>query len=153
MFVLTRDNGRAVAELCARLDGLPLALELAAAHVRALPPAALLPRLGRQFDLLRGPADAPTRQQSLPATVDWSYDLLTVEEQQLFRRLAVFAGGCTLDAVAIVCQIESQVDVQAGLAALVDKSLVRQEADADGRDAVQTPGNHAPCGSGKACRR
>lgn len=132
MFRLTANNAAAVAELCAHLDGLPLALELAAAHVRGLPPAALLPRLARQFDLLRGTADAPSRQQSLAATVEWSYDLLTIEEQRLFRRLAVFAGGCTLDAVAMVCQDDAQPDVLAGLAALVDKSLVRQEVDADG---------------------
>ena len=102
MFRLTANNAAAVAELCAHLDGLPLALELAAAHVRALPPAALLPRLARQFDLLRGTADAPDRQQSLSATVAWSYQLLPPDEQRVFRRLGALQGRFPIEAAAAV---------------------------------------------------
>src|SRR5437763_5705960 len=131
-FRLTEDNRAAVAELCARLDGLPLALELAAARTRVLSPAALLARLDQQSDLLRGAPDAPVRQQSLRATVEWSHDLLPADEQRLFRRLGVFAGGCTLEAASAVCHDDAHADVLAGLASLADKSLLRQEPNADG---------------------
>jgi predicted ATPase len=103
-FSLTQENAPAVAEICRRLDGLPLAIELAAARVRLLPPQALLVRLERRLPLLAGGArDLPARQQSLRDTIAWSYDLLTPDEQVLFRRLAVFRGGCTPEAVDAVC--------------------------------------------------
>ena len=88
----------AIGELCARLDGLPLAIELAAARTRVLTPEQILERLGERLDLLKGGRDADPRQQTLRATVEWSYDLLTDSEAALFRRLAVFAGGCTFEA-------------------------------------------------------
>jgi len=109
-----------VAELCARLDSLPLAIELAAARARALSPARILERLSQRLDLLRGGRDADPRQQTLRATVDWSYALLTPAEQELFARLSVFAGGCTLEAAEEV----AGADVET-LQALVEKSLVR----------------------------
>ena len=95
-FELTPENAEAVAAICRRLDGLPLALELAAARLRLLSPEALLERLDHALDVLTsGPRDAPERQQTLRATIDWSHSLLTESEQRLFRRMAVFAGGCT----------------------------------------------------------
>ena len=134
-FVVTNANAPAVAELCHRLDGLPLALELAAARVALLPPAALLARLGRRLPLLRGgPRDAPARHQTLRATLDWSHDLLDAAERVLFRRLAVFAGGCTLEAAEAVCGAGEgpPLGTLEGLASLVEKSLVRQDADPGG---------------------
>src|SRR5439155_483159 len=111
----------AVAAICRRLDDLPLALELAAARTKALSPAQILERLEHRLPLLRGGArDAPERQQTLRATIEWSYDLLTDEEKSLFARLAVFRGGCTLDAAEEV--VGASLDV---LQSLVDKSLLR----------------------------
>jgi predicted ATPase len=131
-FAVTAETAGAVAEVCVRLDGLPLAIELAAARVRLLPPAALLARLGRRLPVLTGGArDAPARQQTLHATIAWSHDLLPPAEQTLFRRLAVFAGGCTLAAAEVVCagspgdMADAPVDVLAGVGALLDKSLVQ----------------------------
>lgn len=112
--------GADVAELCARLENLPLALELAAARVRLLSPQQLLDRLGSRLDLLKAGRAADPRQQTLRATIEWSHDLLSSEEQRLFASLAVFRGGCTLDAVEAVC--ETDLDT---LQSLVDKSLVR----------------------------
>ncbi len=110
-----------VPEICRRLDELPLALELAAARVKALSTTQILSRLGQRLPLLTGSTrDAPERQRTLRATIEWSYDLLSDEEQQLFRRLSVFAGGCTLEAAEEVC--EADLDT---LQSLVDKSLLR----------------------------
>ena len=118
-------NG-AVAEICRRLDGLPLAIELAAARVKILPPEALLARLEQRLPLLAGGArDTPERQQTLRAAIAWSYDLLEEQEQQALARLSVFAGGWTLEAAEAVCECELDT-----LASLVDKSLVRER---DGR--------------------
>jgi predicted ATPase/DNA-binding CsgD family transcriptional regulator len=132
-FALTNDNASALVELCARLDGLPLALELAAAHVRAFTPTMLVSMLHRELDALHGTVDAPTRQQSLRATVEWSYDLLKSHEQRLFRRIAVFSGGCTLESARAISRDPDEPDVLRGLEALVDKSLLQRERDADGR--------------------
>jgi predicted ATPase/DNA-binding SARP family transcriptional activator len=124
-FRLDEDNAAAVADVCARLDGLPLAIELAAARSKLLPPAAMGARLDRALDLLVGGAqDLPGRQQTLRATLEWSHELLDEEERALFRRLAVFAGGWTLDAAEAVCGARG-LDVFETLASLVDKSLVR----------------------------
>jgi predicted ATPase/class 3 adenylate cyclase len=114
------DENPAVEELCRRLDNLPLALELAAARVKVLAPEQILERLSRRLDLLRGGRDADPRQATLRATIEWSHDLLDGQEQHLFRRLAVFAGGCTLDAAEEI--LDAELDT---LQALVEKSLVR----------------------------
>jgi predicted ATPase/class 3 adenylate cyclase/uncharacterized protein HemY len=133
-FGLTFANATAIAEICRRLDGLPLAIELAAARVRLLSPQAILPRLANRLALLTGGArDLPSRQQTLRSTVDWSYDLLTPEEQQLFRGLAVFAGGCTFEAAeAVYNDGDSSPDILDGLGSLVDKSLLRRQDDGEG---------------------
>src|SRR5439155_18372248 len=110
-FALTIDNARGIAEICARLDGLPLALELAAARVRIMPPGEMLARLRSRLRLLTGGArDLPARQQTLRGTIAWSYDLLSADEQRLFRRFAVFAGGCTLEATEAVCNTRRDLD-------------------------------------------
>ena len=109
-----------VHQLCARLDYLPLALELAAARASVLTPRQMLDRLGRQLDLLKGGRDVDRRQQTLRATIDWSHDLLSAEEQELFARFSIFVGGADLDAAEVV--IDADVDL---LQSLVDKSLVR----------------------------
>ena len=104
----------AVAELCARLDGLPLGIELAAARVKLLSPQAMLARLERRLSLLTGGArDLPARQQTLRSTIDWSYDLLDPAERTLFARLAVFAGGCSLDAIEAVCNAGGDLSLDA----------------------------------------
>jgi predicted ATPase/DNA-binding XRE family transcriptional regulator len=129
-FALTNDNAPAVAEICHRLDGLPLAIELAAARVKLLPPQALLARLGSRLKVLTsGARDLPARQQTLRATIDWSYALLDPGERTLFAWLSVFAGGCTLEAIEDVCsQVEGRtVEVLDALGSLVDRSLLRQE--------------------------
>jgi predicted ATPase len=130
-FALSADNAVAVAEVCRRLDGLPLALELAAALASVLPPSAILERLDRPLELLtHGPSDVPDRQRTLRRTLDWSHALLGDAEQRLFRRLAVFAGGCTLESAEAVCNTRHDlgVDTLTGLAALVGKSLLTQTA-------------------------
>jgi predicted ATPase len=131
-FELTSGNAEAVAEICRRLDGLPLAIELAAARVKLLPPQALLSRLGQRFSLLTGGArDLPERQQALKNTLDWSFDLLSAAEQALFARLGVFAGPFSLAAAEAVGadpregQAERPGQVMDTLGSLVDSSLVR----------------------------
>jgi predicted ATPase len=134
-FALTGDNMRAVAEICTRLDGLPLAIELAAARIKLLSPAAMLSRLKSRLQLLTGgPRDLPERQQTLRATVEWSYELLQPEEQKLFRRLAVFVSGCTLEAAEAVADPKGDlgVDLLNAIESLVDKSLLQQNEQADG---------------------
>ncbi|MFZ0286077.1 MAG: tetratricopeptide repeat protein, partial [Terriglobales bacterium] len=133
-FALTQENAPAVAAICARLDGLPLAIELAAARIKLISPSAMLARLESRLNLLTGGArDLPTRQQTLRNTVDWSYGLLNGAEQTLFRRLSVFSGGCTLEAVEAVCDTKGDLglDVLEGVASLVDKSLAQQVEQVD----------------------
>jgi predicted ATPase/class 3 adenylate cyclase len=127
-FAVDNENAPAVAEICHRLDGLPLAIELAAARVRTLPPQALLARLEQRLPLLTGgPRDAPERQRTLRNTIAWSYDLLSEDEQSLFRRLAVFAGGMTLDAAEAVVNPTGDLDVLSGVEGLIEHSLLRQD--------------------------
>jgi predicted ATPase/class 3 adenylate cyclase len=134
-FELTRDNAPAVAEICSRLDGLPLALELAAARIRLFSPEALLNRLGRRLDLLKGGArDLPERHRALRQTIAWSHDLLAEPEQRLFRRIAVFNGGFSLEAAERVAETAGDlgVDVLDGIIALVDRGLIRRDEAGDG---------------------
>ena len=156
-FDLTNENGPAVAEICVRLDGLPLAIELAAARVKLLTPQTLLERLGSRLELLTGGMrDLPARQQTLRNTIGWSYDLLEPPEQILFRRMSVFVGGCTLDTVeAIIAGIDRAddqvaapdltlppledlsplgMDTLEGLGSLMEKSLIRQESSLGNAD-------------------
>ncbi|SRR6266699_1196301 len=129
VFQITTVNARPIAEICVRLDGLPLAIELAAARLKLLPPQALLARLGQRLVVLTGGVrDAPARQQTLRNTIAWSYDLLDADEQWLFRRLSVFVGGCTLQAIEAVCSARGNgaLSVLDGVASLIDKSLLRQ---------------------------
>src|SRR6266540_1225585 len=146
-FQVTNANAAAVAEICYQLDGLPLAIELAAARVKLFAPEALLARLSSRLALLTGgPRDLPERQQTIRSTIAWSYYLLNDDEQRLFQRLGVFVGGCTLEAASEVLSFElrvmneeadqlktqtSELKTLEGLAALVDKSLLRQSADGD----------------------
>ena len=127
-FVLSEANASAVTEIVRRLDGLPLALELAAARVRLLSPAALVTRLDRSLPLLTGGAqDLPKRQRTLRETISWSYDLLQPNQQALFRRLGVFVGGCTPEAARAVATVDEPFDVLEGMAALLDASLLQSE--------------------------
>jgi predicted ATPase len=128
-FELTATNSAAVAQICRRLDGLPLAIELAAARIKLFSPRELLGMLDRSLRLLTGGArDLPERQQTLRDTVAWSHDFLNPADQALFRRLAVFAGGCSLEAVEAVCGSGADEEVASGvvesLASLVDNSLL-----------------------------
>jgi predicted ATPase/Tfp pilus assembly protein PilF len=155
-FALSAANGRAVASICARLDGLPLAIELAAARTRMLPPQALLGKLSQRLKVLTGgPRERDPRQQTLRSTIEWSYDLLSDGEKQLFRRMAVFQGGRTLDALEAVCgggvrgqgsgvsNVENlttdhrqlttlQIDVLEGVESLISQSLLQQREGSDG---------------------
>jgi predicted ATPase len=129
-FHMTRANARAVAEICTRLDGLPLAIELAAARIKLLPPPALLARLAHRLQVLTsGARDVPVRQQTLRNTIAWSYHMSGAQEQRLFRRLSLFVGGCTLETAEAVCAVLSDGDgagpVLDGVASLIDKSLLQ----------------------------
>jgi predicted ATPase/DNA-binding CsgD family transcriptional regulator len=129
-FTLTDQNAPVAAEICRRLDGLPLAIELAAARIKVLPPAALLARLDHRLPLLTGGGrDLPARQQTMRDAIAWSYDLLAPEEQALFRQLAVFVGGFTLEAAETIVTSagDLHIDPFDGIAALLDSSLLRQE--------------------------
>jgi predicted ATPase/class 3 adenylate cyclase len=134
-FTVTAANAPAIAAVCARLEGLPLAIELAAARARVLPPEALLARLSAQLKVLTGgPRDLEERQQTMRATIAWSEALLSEQERMLFRRLAVFVGGCTLESAEAVCVAPSgavplDLDVLEGLSTLVDHSLVQQREE------------------------
>jgi predicted ATPase/class 3 adenylate cyclase len=131
-FAVTDENSDAVAEICRRLDRLPLAIELAAPRIRSLPPEALLRRLDQRLKLLTGGAqDLDERQRTLRATIEWSYELLPTAERELFAQLGVFVGGSRLDAAEALCE-SIGIDVLDGLHSLVEKSLLRQRADADG---------------------
>ena len=128
-FALTAENAAAVAAICRRLDGLPLAIELAAARVKVLPPVALLARLERRLPLLtNGGRDLPARQQTMRETIAWSYGLLSAPEQRLFRRLAIVVGGCTVEAAEAIANGHGDLGVELfdGITSLVDKSLLRQ---------------------------
>jgi predicted ATPase/class 3 adenylate cyclase len=134
-FKITNESAPAVAEICVRLDGLPLAIELAAARIKMLPPRAMLQRLSSRLKLLTGGArDLPERQRTLRATIEWSHTLLDEGEQLLFGRLAVFSGGRTLEAIEAICDAEGDLPVDAfdGVSSLLDKSLLRQEEGPDG---------------------
>ncbi len=134
-FAITHENAPAIAEICTRLDGLPLAIELAAARTRILPPEAMLVRLSARLPILTGGAhNLPARQQTLRGAIAWSYELLAPADQMLYRRLAVFSGGATIDAIAAVAGDEDAnldlLDILDGLERLVDHSLLRQSEDA-----------------------
>ena len=134
-FTITNASAPAVAEICYRLDGLPFAIELAAARTKALTPEAILLRLSNPLKLLTGGArDAHSRQQTLRATIDWSYNLLEPEEQTLLARLGVFPGSCSVEAVEAVCAATGDllIDSLDGMASLVDKSLLRQAEGPEG---------------------
>jgi predicted ATPase len=134
-FEVTPESAPAVAEICYRLDGLPLAIELAAARIKILSPQALLARLERVLEVLRGgPRDLPARQQALRSTIDWSYNLLEAPAQTLFRRLSVFVGGWTLEAAEAVCNATGDLDVDVldEMESLIDNSLLKRREGASG---------------------
>ncbi|HKZ21391.1 MAG TPA: adenylate/guanylate cyclase domain-containing protein [Acidimicrobiia bacterium] len=131
-FALTNANALTIAQICARLDGLPLAIELAASRIRLLEPREILTRLEQSFSLLTGgPSNLPARQQTLYGAIDWSYQLLDPQEQDLFLRLTIFLGGCTLEAADSICNQggELGLDTFEGVASLVAHSLVRKQGD------------------------
>jgi predicted ATPase len=135
-FSMTPENAPAIREICSRLDGLPLAIELAAARTRVLSPSTMLDRLESRLQLLTGGAlDLPQRQQTLRSTIDWSHGLLNEAEQKLFRRLSVFVGGCTMEAAEAVCNTRRDLDIDLfeGLSSLVDKNLL-QNVDRGGSE-------------------
>ena len=133
-FHITKDNAPAVVEICHRLDGLPLAIELAAARIKLLPPRAMLARLEHRLEFLTGGGrDLPARQQTLRNTIAWSYDLLDEDEQQLFQRLSVFVDGCTVEAVeAVAGEHPGRISVLDQLGSLLDKSLLVEVEDPNG---------------------
>jgi predicted ATPase/ATP/maltotriose-dependent transcriptional regulator MalT len=136
-FVLNEENGRVIAEICHHLDGLPLAIELAVPRLKIFTPQTLLERLAQRFQLLtNGVRDAPERQQTLHNTLEWSYRLLNPQEQQLFRALSIFVGGCTLQAIEMVCELNEHFyekeAILEGVTSLLDKSMLScstQEAE------------------------
>src|SRR5919199_6206000 len=135
-WTLAAENAAAVAEICARLDGLPLAIELAAAWMKVLPPQVLVPRLGHGLDLLvAGGPDQPERHQTLRGAIGWSYWLLGPDQPASFRPLGVFVGGCTLEAAATVCgpALAAAADLLPPLRALVEASLLGSSPRPDGR--------------------
>jgi predicted ATPase/serine/threonine protein kinase len=135
MFQLTDENASSVAEICARLDGLPLAIELAAVRVKLLSPQAILTRLENRLKLLTGGArDLPARQQTMRSAIAWSYDLLEEDEKRLLNRLAVFAGGSTIESAEEVCGTlgELKIEVMDGISSLANKSLLVQKEQTDG---------------------
>jgi predicted ATPase/class 3 adenylate cyclase len=133
-FAVTDDNAPAVAEICYRLDGLPLAIELAAARLKVLSPGAILDRFNDRLSLLAGGArDLPARQQTLRGAIAWSYDMLEPADRALFACLSVFVGGGTIDHIEVVCGPAVEGDVFDGLASLVDKSLLRQGGGLEGQ--------------------
>lgn len=128
-FAVTNENSGAIREICSRLDGLPLAIELAAARTKLLSPSAILDRLQSRLQLLTGGAlDLPERQQTLRNTIDWSHELLNEAEQKLFRRFSVFTGGCAMEAVEAVCNTSYDlgIDLFDGLSSLFDKNLIQR---------------------------
>jgi predicted ATPase/DNA-binding CsgD family transcriptional regulator len=138
-FDVTTDNAATIAQICLRLDGLPLAIELAAARIKLLAPQALLARLDHRLHVLTGGArDLPLRQQTLRNTLAWSYELLSEQEQCLFEQLSVFVGGCTLEAAEAICSVPGNVSADVdgsvldGVASLINKNLVQQQAQSDG---------------------
>ncbi len=134
-FALKPDNSQEVAQICARLEGLPLAIELAAARIRMLPPQVLLDRLEDRLKLLTGgPRELSERQRTLRSTIEWSYELLEEDEKALFRRLSVFSGGATIEAIESVCDAlgDLSVDPFEGASSLLEKSLLGQEEGAEG---------------------
>ena len=132
-FCLTAANAPVVARICERLDGLPLAIELAAARIKVLPPSALLTRLDHRLSLLvDGPRDAPPRLRTMRDAIAWSYDLLTPQEQMHFRRLSTFVGGFTHEAAATVAAESRSIDALDGIASLLDTSLLRSEQHSGG---------------------
>jgi predicted ATPase/DNA-binding winged helix-turn-helix (wHTH) protein len=140
-FAITEENTAAVQEICSRLDGLPLSIELAAARTKVLPPSAILDRLQSRLQLLTGGAlDLPERQQTLRRTIDWSHGLLNEAERKLFRRLSGFVGGCTLEAAEAVCNTNSDlgIDLFEGLSSLVAQNLLQRvdRAEAEPRFAM-----------------
>jgi non-specific serine/threonine protein kinase len=131
-FALTEDNAAAVAEVCVRLDGLPLAIELAASRINALSPAAMLPRMANRLAFLNaGARNRPARHQTLRGAIDWSYDLLDEGEKALFASLGVFAGSCALPAIEAVCGSFCQGDAFDGLTSLLDKNLILRQENGD----------------------
>ncbi len=133
-FEVTPANARVIAEICWRLDGLPLAIELAAARLKLLTPQALLARLKDRLQILTSTVqNIPVRQQTLRNTLDWSYDLLSPAQQRLFRRLSVFVGGCTLEAIEMVCGLSSISSLDE-IASLVDHSLLYRLEESEGKE-------------------
>lgn len=132
-FRVTNDNAPSVAMICSRLDGLPLAIELAAARIKVLPPHAILVRLERSLDLLTsGARDLPERQRTLRGAIAWSWDLLTEDQRRLFARFGIFANGARLEQAEVVGGSDLDLDVLEGLSELVDQSLIRQSEEPDG---------------------
>ena len=155
-FSLTEENASAVAEICARLDGLPLAIELAAARIKLLPPQALLSRLGNRLKLLTGGArNLPERQRTLRGAIEWSYELLDEGEKILFREAGGLLGWGTLEAIEAVCDAQGDLPVECsiGVSSLLDKSLLRQEEGAWGEPRfvmLETIREYASSGSRRA---